>query len=750
MGEQGVSTLYFQKLSKYERSHEPVTVSIPFAQGRLSAPQHLRVWDDAAQLPLQARALAHWPDGSIKWLLVHLQPDLPGNAAKTLHFDLAPSETRSLPAQFVTAQETPDGVRINTGSLSFLVPRTGFWPLTDVRLDGQPVWEAQAWRGFTLECGGEILTTADGAVELELEEAGPLRAVVLVRGKHRRADGSPYLDFRGRITAYAGKPYVEVEHQFIHAEADAKLTLTCLELAVQPTAQGQPRLALGEGYYQTRIQHSADPLELTLTTETLLYQANEHFIDCFYGDFWMDWRDDAGGVSVSIHQAHQNFPKALRVEPGRLICSLYPRSAPPAEIHQGVAKTHRVLLHFHAADTPLEEISARSLQFQLPDQPALPPEWFRENNPWSLPFFPERVPARLYTWLNYLQSARPSALGMLHFGDAPDAHYSHQGRGHGGTVWVNNEYDRAHACALYYGLTGQRHVLDSSLVAARHWLDVDLCHYSPDPLRDGGLIIHTAGHVTGGASPSHEWVEGLLDYYHLTGRREGLEAAYRVAGNIMRHMALPHMTEPGHAATREGGWALRAMVSMALATGEERFRTAARRLIDLFLDWDQMFGGMLAPYTSHTMPRVVFMIALTANSMARYLALEDDARVKALIVAAADDLIEHCLGPGGVFYYKELPSLQRPAPTAHVLETLAHAYRLTGQRRYLEIATRQFYELMSHESPARVGGKKWTEQGAVIEGEGGGRPFADKYSSLILFAGAAAPMGLLDWFEYPV
>ena len=48
------------------------------------------------------------------------------------------------------------------------------------------------------------------------------------------------------------------------------------------------------------------------------------------------------------------------------------------------------------------------------------------------------------------------------------------------------------------------------------------------------------------------------------------------------------------------------------------------------------------------------------------------------------------------------------------------------------------------------GGEKWVEQGAVIEGKGAGRPFADKYTSIILFAGAATPEGLLDWFEYPV
>ena len=190
---------------------------------------------------------------------------------------------------------------------------------------------------------------------------------------------------------------------------------------------------------------------------------------------------------------------------------------------------------------------------------------------------------------------------------------------------------------------------------------------------------------------------------------------------------------------------------MALATGEERFKAEARRLVDLFLSWDQLYGGMLAPYTSHTMPRVVFMISLTTNSIARYLALDSDERVKKLIVGAADDLLAHCLGPGGVFWYKELPSLRRPLPSPHVLETLTHAYRLTGNTRYLKVAARQFFEMVETNEQVPAVGKKWTEQGAVVEsGSLSGRPFADKYTSVILFAGAATPEGMLDWFEYPV
>ncbi|MGC9396320.1 MAG: hypothetical protein ACP5J4_15865 [Anaerolineae bacterium] len=749
-----MNTLYFEKISQFDRKAEPVTVSIPFAEGTLIDPQHLIIRDGDVVLSVQNRVLATWPDGSVKWLLVNFQPDLPGNRDKTLTFNVDETCQVSENLTGLTVMETSAGIHVDTGPLSFLVPNAGFLPVRDVLLNGERLWNATPFKGFALCCDGQTIDTASGPVELEIEEAGPLRVVILVKGKHRKTDGTPYLDFRGRITAYAGKPYIEVEHQFIHAEEAPELSLESLTLTFQPEARvASPHLALGQGYYRTAIQESDDaPLEMALTTETILYQANEHFIDSFYGDFWVDWCDESGGVMLSVYQAHQNFPKKLRVAKDGIVCSLYPDDAPPALVIQGMAKTHRIQLHFHAPDAPLVEGSVRSLQFQLPDRPALSRAWFRANNPWLETFFPEKLPDRLITFLNRIHDGRPKALGMFHFGDAPDAGYTNQGRGQGHSVFVNNEYDRPHACALYYGLTGQRRVLDSALVSARHWLDVDLCHYNPNPLLHGGLKIHTRYHVTGGVTPSHEWTEGLLDYYFFTGRREALDAACSVAENILRHLERPHMKTPGETSVREGGWALRALVGIWLGTGEDRWRDEARKLVSMYLDWFDRYGALLAPYTSHSMPRVPFMISLTANSFARYLLIDLEGelaeRLKALIVATVDDLLEHCLGPDGVAYYKELPSLRRTAPTYHLLEALTHAYRITGDEKYLKIATRQF-AAAGPETGARERPKYADDSGAVIDGEGRGRPFADKYTSLLLYAGAATPLGLLDWYEYP-
>jgi hypothetical protein len=121
--ETAMNTLHFEKISQFDRASEPVTVSIPFAKSTLTDPQHLVIRDGKAALPLQRHALAYWADGSVKWLLVHLQPNLPGNADKTLRFEVTERPPESEPDARVTLSETQEGIRVNTGPLTFLVPR---------------------------------------------------------------------------------------------------------------------------------------------------------------------------------------------------------------------------------------------------------------------------------------------------------------------------------------------------------------------------------------------------------------------------------------------------------------------------------------------------------------------------------------------------------------------------------------------------------------------------------------------------
>ena len=71
--------------SGIDRVAWPVSSGIPLAQGALRDPQASALYTaDGIELPLQTEALARWPDGSIRWLLLDFQIDLKVKEKKTL------------------------------------------------------------------------------------------------------------------------------------------------------------------------------------------------------------------------------------------------------------------------------------------------------------------------------------------------------------------------------------------------------------------------------------------------------------------------------------------------------------------------------------------------------------------------------------------------------------------------------------------------------------------------------------------
>jgi len=132
-------------------------------------------------------------------------------------------------------------------------------------------------------------------------------------------------------------------------------------------------------------------------------------------------------------------------------------------------------------------------------------------------------------------------------------------------------------------------------------------------------VNRSADHVTGGLSPCHEWVEGLLDTYHFTGRPEALAGAVGIARHVLGALeANTSLKVPGAAAARVTGWALRTLVAMYRETGEQQYLTPAAAIVDGFLAWHAEYGGFLAPYHDHTLCRVPFMIAIACGSLYRF------------------------------------------------------------------------------------------------------------------------------------
>jgi len=676
-----MSIIQFDKLSMYDRVAEPVSLGIPFAQGQLTDPVQFGICNNNTDITIQTDVTANWDDGSIKWLMVHFLADLPSNQPHDLTFAHDGSIANPEPPQKTTVRKKNNHYTLDTGVLAVEIgPGTDLFK--SIHLNNTEWFASDAFTSFAITDTNGVQYTAN-INTITILESGPIRSLIECAASHTSDTGALF-EARILIEAWAGKPHLRIDYQFINREDPVSVDLSAITLNFTSDSNGEPRCATAEGYYRTFVKQG--PGSILLDAETIVYQSVEHVLETFYGDFWADWCDADKGVCITPFQAHQNFPKGIVARKDGIDIDIYPASQEPIKILQGVAKTHRLQLYFHTADESLEDIVVQSLQFQYPDIAILPEAWYRDAGVWEN-LFPTNKNQAIEGSLINLGDGRNQGLGMMHWGDGPDHGYTQQGRGKGELVWTNNEYDFPHAMFLFFAKTGERRFRDVACVATQHWIDVDFCHHSDDPLKMGGQPIHTAGHVTGGVTPSHEWTEGLLDYYHMTGKREALQKAISIADNILRHLASPKFSQAGGQQARETGWAMRGLIAVYNETRNEKYLDACKAIAEQFLEWKEKWGAFLAPYTSHTLVRVPFMISIAINALHRYHMATNDERIPPLIVEEMYDLLDHCIMPDGRFFYKELPSLNRRAGGSREMEALCHAYEHSGDRRFLEQAS---------------------------------------------------------------
>ena len=530
--------------------------------------------------------------------------------------------------------------------------------------------------------------------------------------------------------------------------------LSKYDFSKEGSAEVDPvRTIVGKSNYRTefKIAMQGATVENTIIAEMLEKEANEHFVEVLYGTFFADHTDRNKniGVCATVFQAFQNFPKAVRADKNGVVVYILPdqnenskvSKAEPVIFTSGMARETRFLLHFHDAKEPIYELDNRSLIYQMPDRPYIAPDEFEKAGVFPKVFLPrEKHNDDVEIALIEKADSHARCYGMLCFGDAPDPNYTAQGRGDGNLVWTNDEYDYPHSMYMMYARTGIRRFLDYANVAAWHWMDVDVCHYSTDPLRMGGQWEHTRKH-TGGSEEglgckgvmvcSHEWVEGLLDLYHFTDDERALNTAIGIGENVLRLLDTPMYQIPGEASARETGWALRTLTALFTETGDRKWVEKCEWIVSQFASWNDRYGNWLAPYTDNTTIRVGFMISVALGSLMRYYRVFPSEQLKEMMIRAIDDLTDNYMTPQGLFYYKELPSLSRNGTNTLLLEAMAIGYELTGDEKYLDYGKKTF-ERAVETSPASVGGKKIVED-AVMVGNGPTKNFAQSFLPITCF-----------------
>jgi len=137
------------------------------------------------------------------------------------------------------------------------------------------------------------------------------------------------------------------------------------------------------------IGKNGEEVNETIDDSYLIKEANEHYAEVLYGTFMADYTDADDGFCVTVHQAQQNYPKAIKSCAEGVAVMLVPEGVGEINMQSGMAKEQNFLIHWHSPETHIWEIDNRSLIYQMPDRPYIAPQIFKESGA-MLDVFPDK------------------------------------------------------------------------------------------------------------------------------------------------------------------------------------------------------------------------------------------------------------------------------------------------------------------------------------------------------------------------
>ncbi|HEX9231937.1 MAG TPA: hypothetical protein VF869_08505, partial [Jatrophihabitantaceae bacterium] len=222
------------------------TWGVPWPKGQLPKDSTFALQtDDGSAVAVQSWPLASWPDGTLKWTGHAI-----GSSALAAGFRLAPG-TPAAPPTPVTATRSGSEVRLANGVVDVRIATSGYIVIRSISRGARTT--AQNGRLVLLlqnrpdDDSTATQTSWAGVIDgVDIEQSGPVRAVVKVTGRYRVNGGSSgraILPWTLRVYLGAGDESIRLAHSFIW-DADAEHDFVRglgLELAVPMTDEAHNR-----------------------------------------------------------------------------------------------------------------------------------------------------------------------------------------------------------------------------------------------------------------------------------------------------------------------------------------------------------------------------------------------------------------------------------------------------------------------------------------------------------------------------
>ena len=627
------------------RQNVPITQGVPLPKGALYNLDSVWVENgDGQPVSAQFRALSRWEDGSLKWVLTDFSADVPAEGQVDYAFCYG-QKPASIPSdETIQIEESDEQITVCTGPLRFVVNRRqfsliesaelgnvdaegGFLPecevVTEGVASGGEAWvricesfnDAQGKR-YIYGMGGDCLASlAKDECAVELEEVGPLRAVIKCTGAFE-AD-IPFHHYTGyrpfrmvtRIYAYAGQTHLRILHTVVVACNPRETEVEEIALRVPVSLKNGVRFRAA----------SLRPTEGSLNPDEaiMLGQRSDNqfrveqqragqrrtVAEGQRTEGWMTIEDDQVGVGVGLRYMPEEYPKALRVggtgegidvflwkdlAGKRLSFKRYTEAVSWGEGEgvyadgTGTAKTSEFFVCFYKASEG-NDIPDRLRGLLTPPHVAIDPEWgakcdatggFAPVDPKQFPES-ERMMTGFLDWLTRnIQLGR--WYGFFDWGDALVTweQEANDWRFYGRWGWCNSEWDPRHGVWIQYLRTGRADYFQLGESMTRHSVDVDTCHFHPfRPYMVGGCFRHSTDHFGDEPSTSHTFVDGWMDYYYLTGDLRTYEVLQEAGEFFLRYR---WTEDPTYSfSLRSIANVLRGLLYLYEITGESRFKERA-------------------------------------------------------------------------------------------------------------------------------------------------------------------------------
>ena len=214
--------------------HAGQTFGVAWPRGAVKRRTRLAVRTAAGEpVPSQSWVNATWPDGSVKW------------SAHAIPADASPAELmvveggETVPAQPVRVRETGDLILIEYGALRWEIGRSGNALIRSASHGGKRVLGPLTLLGSVRSdpVQGEPTGFLGQIEAVEVEQRGPVRAVVRIDGAHMTG-ARRWLPFTVRLYAYAGTAALRIVHSFVHDGDPKRDFLASLGLRAEVPMRG--------------------------------------------------------------------------------------------------------------------------------------------------------------------------------------------------------------------------------------------------------------------------------------------------------------------------------------------------------------------------------------------------------------------------------------------------------------------------------------------------------------------------------